>query len=152
MDRWPFWVGALALGAVAVATLAATGRPLGVSGFVAAALGRPGAPPRAGSLLFLVGIVSGGLVAALSDAGLTPTLVDAAHARFFGAGVTGALALLAGGVLVGFGTAWAGGCTSGHGLVGVSRLQPGSLVATAAFFGTAVAVSFALSLVLGGTP
>lgn len=152
MERWPFWVGALALGAVAVATLAATGRPLGVSGYVASTLGRPGAPPRAGSALFLAGIVLGGVVAALGSTGFAPALVDAAHARFFGGGATGALALLAGGALVGFGTAWAGGCTSGHGLVGVSRLQPGSLVATAAFFGTAVAVSFALALLLGGSP
>ncbi len=151
MERWPFWVGALALGAVAVATLAATGRPLGVSGLVASALGRPGAPPRGGAILFLAGIVAGGLVAALTS-GQAPVFVDAAHARFFGAGAGGVAALLVGGALVGFGTAWAGGCTSGHGLVGVSRLQPGSLVATAAFFGTAVAVSFLLAFTLGGAP
>jgi uncharacterized membrane protein YedE/YeeE len=42
----------------------------------------------------------------------------------------------------------AGGCTSGHGLCGVSRFQPGSLLTTAAFFGAAVALSFALEAVL----
>ncbi len=52
--------------------------------------------------------------------------------------------LFLGGVLAGFGTRLAGGCSSGHGLSGCSRLQPASLVATAAFFGTAVAVSFLL--------
>ncbi len=52
--------------------------------------------------------------------------------------------LLVGGIMVGFGTRMAGGCTSGHGLTGCSRLQPVSLVATAAFFGAAVVVSFLL--------
>ena len=52
--------------------------------------------------------------------------------------------LFAGGVLVGFGTRLAGGCSSGHGLSGCGRLQPVSLVATAVFFGTAVLVSFLL--------
>jgi len=54
--------------------------------------------------------------------------------------------LLLGGLCVGFGTRMAGGCTSGHGLCGVSRFQPGSLVATVAFFATGVAVSFALGV------
>ncbi|MFE5207509.1 YeeE/YedE family protein [Streptomyces sp. NPDC056600] len=52
--------------------------------------------------------------------------------------------LFVGGVLVGFGTRLAGGCSSGHGLNGCGRLSPVSIVATAVFFGTAVAVSFLL--------
>ncbi|MFI1735777.1 YeeE/YedE thiosulfate transporter family protein [Streptomyces acidicola] len=52
--------------------------------------------------------------------------------------------LFVGGVLVGFGTRLAGGCNSGHGLNGCGRLRPVSIVATAVFFGTAVAVSFLL--------
>lgn len=52
--------------------------------------------------------------------------------------------LFAGGVLVGFGTRLGGGCTSGHGLSGCARFQPGSLVATATFFGAAIAVSLLL--------
>ncbi|MEU3553474.1 YeeE/YedE family protein [Streptomyces fragilis] len=52
--------------------------------------------------------------------------------------------LFAGGVLVGFGTRLAGGCSSGHGLNGCGRLRPVSILATAVFFGTAVAVSFLL--------
>ncbi|MFF9122726.1 YeeE/YedE family protein [Streptomyces sp. NPDC014889] len=52
--------------------------------------------------------------------------------------------LFLGGVLVGFGTRLAGGCSSGHGLNGCGRLRPVSIVATAVFFGTAVGVSFLL--------
>lgn len=58
--------------------------------------------------------------------------------------VTMVLALFAGGVMVGFGTRLAGGCSSGHGLSGCGRLRPVSLLATAVFFGTAVVVSFLL--------
>lgn len=152
MDGWSFPVGALALGGIAVATLAWSGKPLGVSGFLAASLGDERATARGPSLTFLLGIVAGGLLAALTGEGLSLSWVDPAHARFFGDGAAGLATLLGGGALVGFGTAWAGGCTSGHGLVGVSRLQPGSLVATAAFFGTAVAVSLLLSWIVGGAP
>jgi uncharacterized protein len=52
--------------------------------------------------------------------------------------------LFVGGVLVGFGTRLAGGCSSGHGLSGCGRLRPVSILATAVFFGTAVLVSFVL--------
>ncbi len=52
--------------------------------------------------------------------------------------------LFVGGVLVGFGTRLAGGCSSGHGLSGCGRLHPVSILATAVFFGTAVLVSFLL--------
>ena len=53
-------------------------------------------------------------------------------------------ALFIGGVLVGFGTRLAGGCSSGHGLSGCGRLHPVSILATAVFFGAAVVVSFLL--------
>jgi len=56
--------------------------------------------------------------------------------------------LFVGGVLVGIGTRMAGGCSSGHGMSGCSRLQPVSLVATSVFFGTAVAVSSLLLWVI----
>jgi uncharacterized membrane protein YedE/YeeE len=56
--------------------------------------------------------------------------------------VSHALVPLVGGLLIGFGTRMAGGCTSGHGLCGVSQFQPGSFVATIGFFGMGVVVSF----------
>ncbi len=52
--------------------------------------------------------------------------------------------LFLGGIMVGVGTRMAGGCSSGHGLSGCSRLHPVSLLATSVFFGTAVAVSLLL--------
>jgi uncharacterized membrane protein YedE/YeeE len=52
--------------------------------------------------------------------------------------------LIFAGALIGFGAKLAGGCTSGNGLSGNAVLSPASLVATATFFGTAIAVSFAI--------
>ncbi|MGX1675268.1 YeeE/YedE thiosulfate transporter family protein [Streptomyces sp. NPDC055400] len=94
----------------------------------------------------LVSIFLGGLIAAVTSGKF--------HLRFdMGPGfrdvvttnpITMIVLLFIGGVLVGFGTRLAGGCSSGHGLNGCGRLRPVSLVATAVFFGTAVAVSFLL--------
>lgn len=95
------------------------------------------------NLTFLVFTAVGGLLAALGSGHLEIRLdLGATHTRLFGNGLPEWLALLGGGVLVGFGTQMAGGCTSGHGLSGMSRLAPASLAATAMFFTSAVATSF----------
>ena len=69
-----------------------------------------------------------------------------AHEQLFGLGWHTSLLLIIGGIIIGFGTRMGGGCSSGHGLSGCSRLQPGSLVGTAAFFGTAIVVSILLEV------
>lgn len=94
-------------------------------------------------LLFFAGIAAG---AWLGHGAAPRTLRSDSFARMIGHDDLRVLvALFGGGLLVGFGTRMAGGCTSGHGLCGVSRLQPGSLVTTAAFFLTAVGVALALA-------
>lgn len=103
--------------------------------------------PLWGQLVFLVMMFAGGALAKALAGGLTfQSQPDPAHAQLFGRAAP--LALLFGGVLVGFGTRMAGGCTSGHGLSGCGRLQPGSLLATACFFGSGVALSMVLARVL----
>jgi len=99
---------------------------------------------------FLVCLLLGGLLSAALSGELHFgfSLDSAAFARVFGAGWGGPLALLGGGLLVGFGTRMAAGCTSGHGLCGVSRVQSGSLLATACFFAMGIVVSFALGAFL----
>ena len=105
--------------------------------------------PVTASAAFLVCLVAGGALAGLvdgsfslrGDLGVTFTLL-------FGTGALPWIVLFGGGILVGAGTRMAGGCTSGHGLSGCANLQPGSLVATAVFFGTAVVVSLLLGWVL----
>jgi hypothetical protein len=98
-------------------------------------------------VLFLVALVAGGLLSSVLAGRwhFVPTLASAGFARITnGSPVLGAALLVVGGSFVGFGTRMAGGCTSGHGMCGVSRFQSGSLLATAAFFGTGVATAFAL--------
>jgi uncharacterized membrane protein YedE/YeeE len=105
-------------------------------------LGRPLAWST--QVLFLVGIAVG---AALSGAlaGRRPTFdVGPTFRALIGDGARAFAALFVGGLLVGFGTRMAAGCTSGHGLVGCGRLRPASLIATACFFGTAIVVSVGL--------
>jgi uncharacterized membrane protein YedE/YeeE len=97
---------------------------------------------------FFASLAAGGLLSALlgGQLSLSHGLRGELFAAHFGAGWSAPAVLLAGGLLVGFGTRMASGCTSGHGLCGVSRGERGSLLATAAFFGMGVAVS----LLLGG--
>lgn len=99
------------------------------------------------SAVFLAAIVAGGLVATgTRGAFAVQAALPASVTSLFGAG--GWAALFVGGVLVGAGTQLAGGCTSGHGLVGCARLQPASLAATMTFLGTAIATSLVMQQVL----
>ena len=63
---------------------------------------------------------------------------------------TGVVGLLVGGVLVGLGTRYANGCTSGHGICGLSRLSLRSLVAVLCFMGSAIATVFVMRHLIGG--
>lgn len=142
---WPWWAGALALATIAVVHEVTLGRSLAVSGQLGRALEKGGG--RGDALLFLGALAGGGLISAIADGALTLHTLSASAVRFFGGGLGPFAALLVGGVLVGFGTSLAGGCTSGHGLVGCARARPSSLVVTATFFGTGIAVALALSAV-----
>ena len=102
-------------------------------------------PPRVHAT-FLIMVVVGGALGSLMRSGSLEVhgSLGATFESFFGTGWVSFLVLFAGGTLVGLGTRMSGGCTSGHGLTGCSRLVPASLLATAVFFGTGIAVSFAL--------
>jgi uncharacterized protein len=109
----------------------------------------PPALPWSRSVLFLLGLVGGGFLAALLQGPVVEVMPTGLYDAVFGPFAI--VGLVGGGVLVGFGTAMSGGCTSGHGLVGVARLQVPSLVATACFFGIAIIVSLAMKAAgLGG--
>lgn len=104
----------------------------------------PLAPPRMtwnAELTFIVAIAFGGLLGAVSSGNFGAMDFGPTFARLFGDGPLAWVMLVVGGVLVGFGTQMAGGCTSGHGLNGCARLEKGSLLATASFFGTGILVS-----------
>lgn len=100
-------------------------------------------PPLSAHATFLLALVAGGFVTSLLR-GTFGAGMGAAFEAHVASGAGGLAALLAGGALVGFGTALCGGCSAGHGLTGCGRLMPGSLLATAVFFASAVGASILL--------
>ena len=123
--------GGALIGAAAVALMAATGRIAGISGIAARLLPPYAEPGLPGRIAFVLGIVVAPLLAALVTGSLPVPRIEA----------TMPLLALAG-LLVGFGAVWGNGCTSGHGVCGLSRLSVRSLVATAVFMATAIATVF----------
>jgi len=131
------FIGGLMIGLAAALMLLGAGRIAGVSGMVARATGIAAhGTPRALAAAFIVGLPLG----AIAVSGSWGPIVT----RFPGS----SLILVIGGFVVGFGTRLGSGCTSGHGVCGVSRLSPRSLVATAVFMATGVA-TVAVMNVLG---
>jgi uncharacterized protein len=113
--------GGALIGLAAAMVLLIHGRIAGISGILGHALD-PGEPDvRRFRLGFLAGLVATGAILAA----LRPSL--------FGDAVRGLPVLAVAGLLVGFGTTLGGGCTSGHGVCGLSRLSPRSAVAVATF-------------------
>ena len=127
--------GGALIGLAASLLLAVNGRVLGVTGIVAGLAGSD-APWRA---LFVGGMILG----ALAVVRLLPGSLDVGiHPR--------TLTLIAGGVLVGFWTRLANGCTSGHGVCGIARLSKRSIIATAVFVCSGALTVFFVRHVVGG--
>ena len=153
VDRWPFWAGGAAIGLFLLAFLLLGRRVLGVStGFVdACAAPFSAAARRSWRLPFLGGIVGGGFLAVTLGGGWAPTLAMGSFDTLVGGSLAlKALAFTGGGVLIGFGTRLAGGCTSGHGITGMAQLAPSSLIATAAFMSSGFVVTHLLLLAVQG--
>jgi uncharacterized protein len=146
-----WYVAGPVLGLCVVACRALFNARLGVTGGFSEVVGRV----REGQLSFdwrgwfLVGVILGGTVFALAAGGpdfhgygwLTDNLRGSAQAAI-------APILVIAGVLIGYGSKLAGGCTSGNGLSGTAMLSPAALAATATFFGTAIVVSFLIEAVV----
>jgi uncharacterized membrane protein YedE/YeeE len=184
-DFWPWWLGAIGVGAVATSYPLVSGRLLGVSSLYASLVEKkappapplselerallaeteaefgPSATPMESSKLedrvargrveaerfrplFLAGMVLGPLLAAAFAGELRAsfTLGQSFDSRYGGGGVLPVAVLVLSGILIGFGTRLAGGCTSGHGISGLARGQAGSILTTFVFWGTALAVTW----------
>ncbi len=126
---WTSLAGGIVLGIASAMFILLNGRILGISGIVGGLL-----RPRSGDTGWRIAFVLGMLAAPLlysAIAGPTLARIDAGWAT-----------LVAAGLLVGVGTRYASGCTSGHGVCGLSRLSPRSLVATLAFMGAGFVTVF----------
>jgi uncharacterized membrane protein YedE/YeeE len=124
-------IGGALIGLSAVMLMALNGRIAGVSG-IAASLFPPYADSEfAGRLAFVAGLVAAPVVVLVATGRLPAQTIQASGAT-----------LVAAGLLVGFGTVWGSGCTSGHGVCGLSRLSMRSLVATMTFMAFGIATVF----------
>ncbi|MDJ0949549.1 MAG: YeeE/YedE family protein [Alphaproteobacteria bacterium] len=131
-------IGGLLIGVAASMLLLLNGRIAGISG-IAGGLLSPARGDVAWRLLFLAGLALGAALWRL--VGPEPQAIA----------LTGSLpTLIAGGLLVGFGTRLGGGCTSGHGVCGIARLSKRSITATAVFMASAFVTVFVVRHVFGG--
>ena len=120
---WASLAGGIILGLASAIFILVNGRILGISGIFGGLM-----PPKGGDtfwrVAFILGLFTAPTVfhAVVPAEYITAPRIDAAE-----------LTVVAAGLLVGIGTRYASGCTSGHGVCGLSRLSPRSLVATASF-------------------
>jgi uncharacterized membrane protein YedE/YeeE len=122
-------IGGAIIGAAAALFVMLNGRIAGVSGILGGL-----ARPQAGDISWRIAFVAG-LIAAPLAWGLLAALPEIR----VGASVP---VLVAAGLLVGVGTRYGGGCTSGHGVCGVARMSPRSIAATLAFMATGFATVY----------
>ena len=128
--------GGMLIGLAAAMFALLNGRIAGISGIVGGLL-EPARGDVVWRLAFVFGLVGAPLVYALFAAVPAPH-IDAGYGM-----------LAAAGLLVGIGTRYGAGCTSGHGVCGLARLSPRSLAATAAFMGAGFATVFVLRHLVG---
>ncbi len=128
---WSALAGGVLIGLAAALFLVLNGRIAGISGVLGGLL-KPVRGDIAWRAAFVLGLVVAPLVYSLF-AVLPAPEIEAGNA-----------ALIAAGLLVGVGTRYGSGCTSGHGVCGLSRLSPRSLVATASFMGAGFASVFVI--------
>lgn len=128
---WTALAGGILLGIASAALILVNGRVLGISGILGGLL----VPKRSDAswrVMFLLGL----LLAPATLSLLAPGLISAPRIE------ADNVAIVAAGLLVGLGTRYGSGCTSGHGVCGLSRLSPRSLVATLAFMAAGFAMVY----------
>lgn len=133
---WASLAGGVLIGIAVAMFVLLNGRVTGISGILGGLL-RPAKGDAAWRIAFMLGLVAAPAVY-LSFSRLPQPQIDA-----------GTGTLVAAGLLVGLGTRYGSGCTSGHGVCGLSRLSPRSLVATLAFMGAGFATVFVVRHLLG---
>ncbi|WP_192034861.1 YeeE/YedE family protein [Halomonas sp. YLGW01] len=139
--------GGVLIGLSAVWLMATLGRIAGISGILSALVLERPKGDTAWRLTFLLGLISGPmLLMALGGLGN----VAGEPGVVIGAPAGGVGLMLIAGLLVGVGTGIGSGCTSGHGVCGLSRLSPRSMAATLTFLVTGIVTVYVVRHLLGG--
>ncbi len=131
---WMSLGGGILLGIASAVFILVNGRILGISGILGGLLA-----PKTGDVGWRIAFVLGMLAAPMTLSLLTPD--DFLSAPRIDAGY---VMIVIAGLLVGYGTRLGSGCTSGHGVCGLSRLSPRSLVATGIFMAAGFAIVFVI--------
>lgn len=130
-------IGGVLIGLSAAMLWLGLGRIAGISGIVGALL-RPQSGDFAWRMAFVAGLVLAPLLYRFAGGALPPIVLP-----------DSAAVVIAGGLLVGFGTRLGGGCTSGHGVCGMARLSPRSIAATLVFMASGFAMVFVARHLIG---
>lgn len=131
-------IGGALIGLATVGLMAFNGRIAGISGILSGAgFGAPG--DKSWRIMFVLGLIAAPLLYAAVQGEMPAFQLNA-----------GWPAIIAGGLLVGFGSRLGSGCTSGHGVCGLSRLSVRSFVSVAMFMAAGMATVAAAKLVMGG--
>ena len=151
LQPWPWWISGILIGLTVPLLYLLSGKAFGISTSLqqAGAMCTPNSKleylrkhdrqANFWTILFVIGIAAGAFVA---NNFLSAAPQELLPASFYEP--AGAVKLLLGGFLIGFGTRYAGGCTSGHSITGISNLNWPSLVATIFFFVGGLAVTWGL--------
>ena len=131
-------IGGALIGLSAVLLMLLTGRIAGVSGIFSGLLNLR-SEDKGWRIAFIAGLIMAPVIAGWIGYGMAQPELPGSWA-----------VIVAAGLLVGFGARLGGGCTSGHGICGIGRLSPRSIVATVVFMGTAVITVAVTRHVLGG--
>ncbi len=133
---WSALAGGALIGAAAALLVLGSGRIAGISGILGGLLRR-----REGDLSWRIAFLAGLLL----TPGLYGLFLQLPASRID----TGAALIVLAGLLVGIGTRYGAGCTSGHGVCGLARLSPRSLAATLSFMAAGFAATYALRHLIG---
>jgi uncharacterized membrane protein YedE/YeeE len=152
-DQLPWFIAGPALGLLIVALFALANQPLGASGAYVQTLSfvRRRRGVVTWRVFYFVGLFVGGYLATnVLRAGRGVRSGYDALGDVFSLPVT-VVMVFVGAIVLGYGAAVAGGCTSGHGMCGTAQRSPASVAVTATFMATAIAVTFVLRVVTGGS-
>nr|WP_298251200.1 YeeE/YedE family protein [uncultured Halomonas sp.] len=144
--------GGVLIGLSATWLMATLGRIAGISGIIGGLITTRPRGDSAWRVTFLLGLISGPLVVMLLGGGLGNVAGGAVDVtgQVIGEPAGGVALMLVAGLLVGLGTGLGSGCTSGHGVCGLARLSPRSLVATLSFLVAAILTVYMVRHLIGG--
>jgi len=134
---WTALIGGILIGTAGLLLLWLNGRMAGISGIFGSVMSTDQSA-NGWRILFVLGLIGGGFIWAIAGGDVAAIKIEAGLPELIGAGL-----------LVGFGTQLGRGCTSGHGVCGISRLSPRGIISTLFYMGAGALTVFVIRHVVG---